>query len=105
MFTTARARTDLQTLLETVLGSDEVHFQPPTNIIMTYPAIVYKRDDARTQFADNIPFHVKKRYQVTVIDRDPDSVIPDKVAALESATFDRHFTANDLNHDVYTLFF
>jgi len=87
------------------LGSDEVHFQPPTNIIMNYPAIVYKRDDARTQFADNIPFRIEKRYQVTVIDRDPDSVIPDKVAALESATFDRHFTANDLNHDVYTLFF
>ena len=87
------------------MGSDEVHFQPPTNIIMTYPCIVYKRDDARTLFADNIPFRVKKRYQVTVIDRDPDSVIPDKIAALESAVFDRHFTANDLNHDVYTLFF
>jgi len=92
-------------VLETVLGSDEVHFQPPTNIILTYPCIVYKRDDARTQFADNIPFRVKKRYQVTVIDRDPDSVIPDKVAQLESSVFERHYTANDLNHDVYTLFF
>jgi len=47
----------------------------------------------------------KKRYKVTVIDPDPDSLIPDKVASLPSAVFNRFFAANNLNHDVYNLYF
>ena len=98
-------RTELQSLLETILGSRNVYFQPPANVQMKYPCIVYNRDSANTQFAGNTPYHYTKRYQVTVIDRDPDSGIPDKLAALPSCTFNRFFTADNLNHDVFTLFF
>lgn len=98
-------RLELQALLEEILGSDEVWFQPPSNVQMTYPAIVYKRLAVETYFADDIPFCRKKRYQVTIIDRDPDSEIPDKVAQLPTATFDRNFVADNLNHDVYNLYF
>lgn len=72
---------------------------------MKYPAIVYKRDTADTQFAGNIPYRNTLRYQVTVIDRDPDSDIPVKVAALPMCLFNRHFVANNLNHDVFNLYF
>jgi len=95
----------LQALLESVLGSDHVYFQPPSNVKMQYPCIVYSRDSAETEFADNHPYRVLKRYQVTYIDQDPDSDVPDKVALLPTATFDRFYVAANLNHDVYTLFF
>lgn len=72
---------------------------------MQYPCIVYQVDTARTQFAGNRPYVNTKRYQITVIDRDPDSIIPDTVAWLGSAIFDRHFTANNLHHSVFTLYF
>lgn len=72
---------------------------------MEYPCIVYKRDARNTQFADNRPYRSKKRYQVTIIDQDPDSDIPEKVAALPLCSFSRFFTAGNLNHDVYTLYF
>lgn len=98
-------RLELQTLLEGLLGSDNVYFQPPQNLQMEYPCIVYKRDFARTEFADNRPYRLKKRYQVTHIGRDPDSPIPDKLAEMQMSTFERHFTANNLHHDVYTIFF
>lgn len=84
---------------------DNVYFQPPTNVELIYPCIIYKRDDENVQFADNVPYSRKKRYQVMVIDEDPDSPIPDKVADLPSCSFDRHYTADYLNHDVYNLFF
>lgn len=84
---------------------DNVYFQPPENIKLTYPCIVYRRDSANTQFADNRPYRNKKRYQVMVIDQDPDSPIPDKVADLPLCTFDRHYTAEYLNHDVFNLYF
>ena len=72
---------------------------------MAFPCIVYKRDNADTTFADDIPYRVTRKYMVTVIDRDPDSVIPAKVAALPTAIHNRSYPADDLNHDVYTLFF
>jgi hypothetical protein len=98
-------RLQLQTLLETILGSRHVYFQPPANVLMEYPCIVYKRDKARTRFAGNKPYRYVKGYQVTVIDQNPDSDIPDKVAALPMCRFDRHFAVKNLNHDVFSLFF
>ena len=98
-------RLQLQSLLESILGSSNVYFQPPANVQMKYPCIVYSRDAADTKFANNNPYRYTKRYQVTVIDRDPDSGIPDKIAVLPGSTFNRFFTADNLNHDVFTLFF
>ena len=98
-------RLQLQSLLESVLGSRNVYFQPPANILMQYPCIVYSRDKADTKFADNSPYRYTKRYQVTAIDINPDSSIPDLIAVLPLCTYDRFFTADNLNHDVFTLFF
>jgi hypothetical protein len=82
-----------------------VYFQPPPNVILKYPCIVYHRDFAVTEFADNNPYRHELRYLVTVIDRDPDSDIPGKVAALPKSLYNRFFTSDDLNHDVYRVFF
>jgi hypothetical protein len=98
-------RQQLQELLEDLLETPNVYFQPPTNVQMQYPCIVYKRDRANTEFADNNPYAYTKRYQVTVIDMDPDSGIPDKVAALPMCEFERFYTAENLNHDVFNIFF
>jgi len=70
-----------------------------------YPCIVYQRYNALTVFADNLPFRRTKRYQVTVIDADPDSPIPDEVAKLPMCTHNRFFVAGNLNHDVFNLYF
>jgi hypothetical protein len=99
-----KSRLDLQTLLET-MGTPNVYFQPPTNVKMVYPAIVYNRDYAKSEFADNSPYSNTKRYQVTVIDQDPDSVIPDKIELLPLCLFLRFFVADDLNHYVFSLYF
>lgn len=98
-------RLELQALLVSILGSENVYFQPPPNFQMNYPAIVYKRDDIKTEHADNKPYNLKKRYQITVIDEDPDSDIPEKVAALPLCAYDRPFTSDNLNHDVFNIFF
>lgn len=88
-----------------ILGTTNVYFQPPENIRMSYPAIVYSRNWQTTQFADNSPYASKQRYQVTVIDRDPDSEIPRKIAELPLCQFATHFVKDGLNHDVYNLYF
>lgn len=99
------ARSELQTLLADLLETDNVYFQPPPTVQMVYPCIVYRRDFANTIFAGDKPYRHAKRYQVIVIDRDPDSAIPAKIAALPMCVFDRFYTADNLNHDVFKLFF
>lgn len=98
-------RSSLQSLLEEILDSDHVYFQPPANVEINYPAIVFMRDNEKTEFADNLPYFSTKRYMVTVIDRKADSSIPNKVSALPMCSFSRHFTADGLHHDVYNLYF
>lgn len=98
-------RLELHEILIGLLGSNHVYFQPPPSVQMQYPCIVYERDTSRTTFADDKPYNRRKRYQVTVIDRNPDSEIPDRVAMLPTAIHDRFFAADDLNHDVFRLFF
>ena len=98
-------RLQLQDLLEATLQSTNVYFQPPANIVMQFPCIVYSRDGANSQYADNYAYRNTKRYSITYIDRNPDSAIPDKIAKLPLCAFSRHFTTEGLHHDVFNLYF
>lgn len=98
-------RVDLQNILESILGSRNVYFQPPESVKLQYPCIVYKRNSGNTDFADNSPYKLRMRYQIIVVDKDPDSKILDKVANLPMCMYDRHYTADNLNHDVYNIYY
>ena len=108
----ARQRTDLQTELELLMGAvagpefiQNVYFQPPPSVKLKYPCIVYEVDYRMNAFADNLPYRNTKRYQLTVIDRNPDSKIPDGVARLPLNTYVRFFAAGDLNHHIFVLYY
>lgn len=99
------SRLELQTLLEEILGSRNVYFQPPASIRMNYPAIVYSRSDIVNNHANNAVYSQKKAYEVAVLDFDPESQIVDKISQLPLCMFDRHYTVDNLNHDVFVLYF
>lgn len=98
-------RKQLQMILETILGSKNVYFQPPSSVRLKYPCIIYHRNYEDVRYADDISYARKKRYTVTVVDRDPDSLIPDKIADLPMCKFERFYTSDNLNHDVYNLYY
>lgn len=98
-------RLELHEQLKVLLGSNNVYFQPPPTFMMSYPCIVYKRNRIRTRFADNTPYSLANQYTITVIDADPDSEIPAKVAALPQCSHDRSFPSENLNHDVFNIIF
>ena len=72
---------------------------------MSYPCIVYERERIESDHANNKPYLHRKRYSVTVIDKDPESEIPDRIAAFPSCRHDRHFVNDNLYHDVFTLYY
>jgi hypothetical protein len=98
-------RLQLQTMLENLLGSRHVYFQPPENVKMAYPCIKYAKGFCDTRFANDNPYSHLQHYELTVIDKNPDSLIPGKVAALPTCKFDRRFTADNLNHVVYNIYY
>ena len=69
------------------------YYQRPTRL--EYPCIVYSLETADTKFADNRPYLHKKRYQVTVIDKNPDSSYPDIIAQWPLCLFDRTYKADN----------
>lgn len=98
-------RLTLQTILETILGSEEVYFQPGRNITMSYPAIVYNVDGLDTKWADNLAYHQEIEYQVVVIQRDPDDDFWLQVGRLPKSVFNRSEVVENLNHYYFTLYF
>lgn len=96
-------RLKLDLLLRTLCNN--VYFQPPETVKMTYPAIVYGLDEIQTRHADNAPFKLSRRYQITYISRNPDDEVTDKIARLSTAAFQRRFVASNLNQTVFNLYF
>lgn len=84
---------------------DHVYYQPPESIKMNYPAIRYTRSDIRNTFATDNVYKQSHFYEVTVIDYDPDSVIVEKISKLPKVRFNRHYTSEGLNHDVFTIYY
>ena len=98
-------RLELQTMLETLLGSRNVYYQPPASVKMSYPAIVYSRASIKNLNADDDVYQQYKAYRVTVVDKNPDSPIVDAVSKLRLCSFQQHYTADNLNHDVFLLYY
>lgn len=98
------SRLDLHGELLKILPN--VYYQPPESFKISYPCIIYNRSHIKHEFADNKIYNSGTSYTLTLIDKDPDSVYIDKIlGAFSMISFDRHFTADHLNHDTFTLFY
>lgn len=98
-------RVDLQAKLERILGSRNVYYQPPETVKMSYPAIVYSRSDINSKYANNKAYINHDRYEIIVIDKKPDNETIGKILELPLSSFDRHYTTDNLHHDVITLYY
>lgn len=85
--------------------TDNVYFQPPASVKMKYPAIRYEVARIDPTSADNMPYFIDRAYQVTVIDADPDSEIVEEISKWPKCVFNRSYTADNLNHFVFILYY
>ena len=97
-------RIELQTFLETLLGSRNVYYQSPGNNGMAYPAIKYSKSNIQTTYASDKKYSKMTRYEIIVISRLPDNPVIEKILDLPYSSFDRNYKADGLNHDVITLY-
>lgn len=81
-----------------------VYFQPPEDLKIEYPCMIYHLSEIRTVHAGNLPYAAAWKYSVTFITRDPDSPVPGEMAALPLCKFDRYFTNDNLHHYVFIIY-
>ena len=104
-------RLDLQEKFQEIIGvrSDgkaNVYFQPPESIKLNYPCIIYQRSRGITNFANDMPYTYNQSYDVTLITKDPDSGLVEKLAmAFPMIEHSRFATVDNLNHDYFTLYY
>lgn len=99
------SRTQLQSKLEEFLGSRQVFYQPPESVKMQYPAIKYSKKKPDSKHANNSRYFKMNCYEIIVIDRIPDNPVIEAILELPYSSWERHYTADNLNHDVLTLYY
>lgn len=103
--TVMERRLELQNILEDILDSSEVYFQPPESVKMRYPAIRYEREAIENRFADNEVYNQAIRYVITAMYYDPDDDLPIRLSLLPRCRHDRQYKADNIIHDVFTIYY
>ena len=101
-----RTRLTLHEELCTVLESRNCYFDPPS--ILEYPCIIYQRNTPWIDYADNIKYHRRDSWIITIVDTDPDSEIRNRLEEhfKNYCSWDREYPGSDgLYHFVYTLYY
>lgn len=86
-------------------GNRHVYFDPPMDLQIKYPAIIYSRGRINKVYANNIAYSLRTPYEIIVIDHDPDNEYVSKILALPYCEHDRHYASDNLHHDAFTLYY
>lgn len=83
-----------------------VYFQPPADIRMTYPCIVYKKVTKDIDHANDSIYKEEQEYLITVMDRDPDSTIADEILRhFQYAAPGQFFVVDNINQQTIKLYY
>ena len=97
-------RLALHSVLQELLGSSNVYYQPPESIKMQYDAIRYSKKTKHSKYANDRKYSMIDCYEVMVISRLPDNPVIKKLLSLPYCSYDRHYIADNLHHDVLTIY-
>jgi hypothetical protein len=97
-------RLDLDKKFREILGNGNVYFNPPESVKMRYDAIRYSLKKMENKFANNSVYIQDDCYEVTAIYRNPESDLPRKISRLPKCSHDRQYVADNLIHDVFTIY-
>lgn len=97
-------RLELHSVFQELLGSSNVYYQPPESIKMQYDAIRYSKKTIDSKYANDRKYSMIDCYEIIVISRLPDNPVIKKLLSLPYCSYDRHYVADNLHHDVLTIY-
>lgn len=98
-------RLELQDILESLLGSRNVYYNPPATISMNYDCIRYSLGGIQSTHANNKKYSNMKRYEGIVISKKSDPEVVEKILNLPYTSLGTPYKANNLNHYPFAIYF
>ena len=87
---------------ESVGETPHVYFQPPESVKITYPCFIYHQAASPTISANDQPYLYRDVYEVKYITREAEPKLPELMQNLKNVSYDRRYSAENLNHFVFT---
>lgn len=82
------------------------YFQPPANIQLVYPCIIYNKSNLLDSYGNDDIYISNQQYKLIVIDKDPDSDVADRINKyFKHCTITSYYSMDNLNHTTLTLFY
>lgn len=98
-------RVDIQEKFKFLLGSNNVYYQPPANLKMKYPAIVYSLDGLDVKRFDNTRLINKNCFSVTHIYRnESENLVETMLKSFEYISFDNRSIVDGIYNDHFTIY-
>ena len=82
-----------------------IYYRPPGNIELTRPCIVYEPKQDEPSYANNKPYTIGTRFQITILSDLPGYSNKRAIFDIDwiSISGNRSYVSSDIVHDVFTL--
>lgn len=97
-----RTYKDLLHLLRKAVDHDRVYFQPPENLKLGYPAVVFHLTKIKVDHADDVPYKGAREYMITLITKEPEPDALEEILKIPYTTLDSTYISDGMNHFVFT---
>lgn len=85
---------------------DNAYFQPPSGMNLSYPCIVYHKSGKNRENANNGIYLSLQQYQLTLIEKQPDSDLADRIEEhFTHCGISQYYTVDNLNHTTLNLYY
>lgn len=99
-----RTYRDLLHLLQKAVDHNRVYFQPPENLKIGYPAVIFHLSKIKLDHADDVPYKGAREYSVTLIAKEPEPKVLDEILKIPYTTLDTTYIVDGMNHFVFTTY-
>lgn len=99
-----RTYKDLLRLLRKAVAHNRVYFQPPENLRVDYPAVLFHLSRNVTTHASDRRYKDAQEYTVTLITKDPQPDVIDAILDIPYTTLDTTYVSDGMNHFVFTTY-
>lgn len=99
-----RTYRDLLRMLQQVVQHNRVYFQPPENLKIGYPAVVFHLSKIEIDHASDAPYKGAREYSVTLITKDPEPDVIDEILKIPYSSLDTTYISDGMNHFVFTVY-
>lgn len=99
-------RLELHNKLCELVGNNNVYFQPPASVQISYPCVIYNVSIGDAKHADGIVYKYTNSYDVIFIYKNPNVEILERVLnSLPMCRVSRTYIVDNLNHYAFNLYY